>query len=731
MNCPKCNAPIKPGAKFCTSCGQRIMPVEGNSPAQGTSGAGASVNESPKGNRVSPDFNEVKGRIYWNIQPGQVARIIDESEFDSYGRISGIIVQEGTTAFIRANGKTIASISGGVYDFTGSGNSIIAGLKKFCSFIVNLFRKKQEEAKEPSGEELYRQQQEAILEYARKGAAFSVVVLLDKAFPMLIGARQSNPDDYRNFVPMTIRTAHLDIKVGVNAYFRITEQEKFILHYLSGQKMLNTTHLLDSISDPVRTAVQDVLSDVDLASETVPKELCTKIKDAVNAVAPELFFGLSMVRIVEISASNEDLERFRALGREMYLSEQELDYLKRTNDFKNRLASVLAGQQVNEAASELDLRKRLAEVNKDGLLHESEVERFVHFLRNEQAVSLARSDDERDAALAELAKTGLLRQDEIDEIGHRVTTDRYRRGMAFQMMQLKDGIEFERIRMEGEAEKAALIVKKELELAGLQDDYQDSRFYKDLEKKKAVASAGLDIEQRKRDMDYQDARRIHDMKKEDDNAQFQQFIAMQRMSEEAKENERRHEAEMEQARLRNAEEMERMKWENAKDLSDEKVWALKGGDAAAEYARNKYSADAQREASDRLEAQRREMDGRLDAERASRDAEHRETQAQMFQMMREVLNMAGGMQNQKLEDKDRQLRERDERLLRQEGRMDTAYDRALDYTTKDSRPAAERQAPVRVTVESPAARTSVTCPECGAGLEPGAKFCPDCGTEIN
>ena len=268
------------------------------------------------------------------------------------------------------------------------------------------------------------------------------------------------------------------------------------------------------------------------------------------------------------------------------------------------------------------------------------------------------------------------------------------------------------------------------------EQYQRTVFFldkdiADLEKKKAVASAGLDIEQRKRDMDYQDARRIHDMKKEDDNAQFQQFIAMQRMAEEAKENERRHEAEMEQARLRNAEEMERMKWENAKDLSDEKVWALKGGDAAAEYARNKYNADAQREASDRLEAQRREMDGRLDAERASRDAEHRETQAQMFQMMREVLNMAGGMQNQKLEDKDRQLRERDERLLRQEGRMDTAYDRALDYTTKDSRPAAERQAPVRVTVESPAARTSVTCPECGAGLEPGAKFCPDCGTEIN
>lgn len=90
--------PLKPGAKFCIKCGQRVTLAEKTSaPSQET----------------TSDINSVKGRIYWNIQPGQVARIINETEFDSYNNIQGIIIPEGTTAYIRANGRTIASISGG------------------------------------------------------------------------------------------------------------------------------------------------------------------------------------------------------------------------------------------------------------------------------------------------------------------------------------------------------------------------------------------------------------------------------------------------------------------------------------------------------------------------------------------------------------------------------------------------------------------------------------------
>lgn len=96
---------------------------------------------------TTSDINSVKGRIYWNIQPGQVARIINETEFDSYNNIQGIIIPEGTTAYIRANGRTIASISGGTYNFTGSSsdssNHLTGSLRKGWEFIRQLIQKQE------------------------------------------------------------------------------------------------------------------------------------------------------------------------------------------------------------------------------------------------------------------------------------------------------------------------------------------------------------------------------------------------------------------------------------------------------------------------------------------------------------------------------------------------------------------------------------------------------------
>lgn len=544
---------------------------------------------------------------------------------------------------------------------------------------------------------------------------------------------------------MNIQTRYLDMALGVNAYFKISDPERFIIHYLTERQMLNTTVIVDELTDTIRNILQETLYDTELSSNRIPQELHALLKEKINAIAAEAFFGISIVRIVEISATSEDLERFRVLSRELYLSDKELDYLRRTNDFKNRMADTVNSQRLHEAATDLELDKQLETINHDRLLHEDEMEKFKYFLRNERIVREAQNDDERNAALLEIAKTGFIREDEARALQDQLKTNDYQRGMMFQMIQLRDGIEFERTRMEGEAEKATLIVRKELELQGLQDDYADGRFYKEVEKQRTVAETNLDLDQRQRDMDYNDAKRMHDMEREDDDTQFQQFMAIQNAEEQARENQRKHEAEVEQNRLKTAEEMERLKWENAKELSDEKVWALNGGDAAVAYAENKYSSEAEREASERLEAQRREMEARLEAERASRDSEHRENQSQMFQMMRDMMTMTGGIQAQKVDEKERQLRERDERILRQEGRMDTAYDRALDYTTHNNMPPQMPQQAVPAQPEpqaprpqqtqapqSPAAKTAApaTCPECGAPLEPGTKFCADCGAGI-
>ena len=67
-NCPQCNAPLKEGAKFCTKCGTRISTGTLNGKQQ-----------------LPADMESATERIYWNIQPGQVARVISEAEFESYG----------------------------------------------------------------------------------------------------------------------------------------------------------------------------------------------------------------------------------------------------------------------------------------------------------------------------------------------------------------------------------------------------------------------------------------------------------------------------------------------------------------------------------------------------------------------------------------------------------------------------------------------------------------------
>lgn len=767
MNCPKCNSVLRPGAKFCTQCGQKIeistvCPKCGSSLRPGSKfckncglrliapevSSKDIVTKVPI-SQPATDMKVAKGRIYWNVQPGQVARVIDEAEFESYHKIQGVIVPEGTTAYIRANGKIVASISGGAYDFMDpedAYNPIVRTIRKSWRMVVGLFARKKEVGVEPSEEEVYMHQQRVILENAKKGAAFAVIILLDKAFPLMIGEKHENLDAYKDFVPMKIQTRYLEMQIGVNAYFKISDPERFMVHYLTDKHLLSSALLADEITDTVRVAIQDALYDVELSSNRIPKELHSMLKDRINAVAAESFFGVSIVRIVEISAENEALERFAKLSQELYIEEQELDYLRRTNDFKNRLADEINAQGIHEATTELEMIRQLNVINRniqnEELLNEDELAKFRHLLVNERIVREAKSDDEREAALAEMEKTGLVRWEELDILKHRVATGNYQRGMALSMMQLRDGIEFERVRLEGEADKASMIVKKELELQGLRDEYTDLRFYKELDKQRSVQDAKLDLEQRRRDMEYNDVKRLHDMKREDDDAQFKQFLAMHEAEERSQENQRRHEAAMELNRLKNAEDMERLKWENAQNLSDEKVWALSGGEGAIAYAQNKYNAERERETAERLEAQRKEQEARLDAERAARDADQRDTKERMFDMMNNMMAMAGGIQTQrteerdrriqeKMDEKDRQLRERDERIYRQEGRMDTAYDRALDYTTRGNFKPQQPQYEVHVQpVKQPMAVAPNVCVECGVSLDNGAAFCENCGTPV-
>lgn len=712
MNCSKCGAPLKPGAKFCVKCGTKVST---NIPEAMPPQSQPSDNQQT-GKNDKEDLIVTNQRIHWNITPGQVARVITEQEMATYKNAEGIIIAEGTTAFIRANGATIATISGGSYDFqprrTTVGEAISTSISNAWQVIIDLFKSRRKmlenQPEQDTKVEMYAKQQREIFAQAKAGASFSIVILLDRAFPMLIGAKQEHLDDYKNFKPMLIHTQHHDMNVGLNAYFRIKKQEEFILHYLVDKQYLNTAILIDEITETVRTTIQEVLYDQSITSNRIPNELLPSIKEQLNKVAEEAFWGLEIVRIVEISADNEDIQRFNDLSHEMYLSEQELDYLRRTNDFKNRLAEVNNSQQIHTARTAVELQQRLNEINRDQLLTEDEMNKFVLLLENERLLREARTAEEREAALAEIERTRLIREDDLAEIRALSEQHAYQRGMALRLSQLKDSIEFERVRMQGQNEMMVEKAKTELHIQQMLEDQNAANRQR---------NADFEYQQRKRDADlqFEQRKREHDLEMEEDRQQQERLMQILQAQEASKENERRHQADMQAQQFAHNENMANIQ----SNLTPEQILAMSGGDVALEFARSytaRNNAEVERAASERL------------------NEEQRRNQEMMYQLM-----------NRMLDNQANQANLQTQQTFYQQQRADNAYNQSLNYTTRQgyapepaNRPLQQEQMPP-VAQRSPEKQNitqkstedeKMFCPGCGAPISKATKVCPECGEQI-
>ena len=426
--CTKCGNELKEGAKFCVYCGEKLAPAvqpEAETPAPAVAPVEEVVDE--KLDMQEGDLQSVNRRVYWDIQTGQIARVVKSSDLAKFKNIKGIVISEGTTAYVRVNGKTVMSLEGGIYDFKQSKpNPKESGLAHAWSVIKNLFS-----SKKP----LTAEEEKAIVENIRKENDFTIIVLVNKAFQLLVGAKQGSLDDYKNFVPMQIQTRHYTLQVGVNAYFQIQDKEQFILHWLTDKAELTTAHLVDELSDIIRTRLASCLDDTAWEGNRIPDDLRRALKDQLNENAVNEYFGLSIARVVEITAVSEDLERFRQLSNEMYLSEQELDYLKRTNDFKNRLAEVQNAQQIHEARTGVELQRELDNINKDNLLREDELEKFKLILESERRLREARSKEEEDKVMAEIRQAGLLREIDYKRLEQEADIERRRREADFEFEQ--------------------------------------------------------------------------------------------------------------------------------------------------------------------------------------------------------------------------------------------------------------------------------------------------------
>lgn len=749
MNCISCSAPLKPGAKFCTRCGTKQHET-----------AEVSTKETPAESagtaQEADNISMVKQKIFWNIQPGEVARRINEAEFIKYDSAQGIIVNDGTVAYIKSGGRLIAEIHGGNYDFVSTEelNKLletrtsggIAGLGKgIWKTIVHLFvgqQVKEQIAGDKAAELKKLKSLDEVLEYMKRGELFSITLRQEKEFQLLMGAMHDNPDEFSDFAPMEIRTKYHDVKIGIRAFFHINDFDDFSTFYLTDENVVRTNTLAQQLTPIIRSILQECLYDVELKDARIPEEVYGRIEGRLKEVN---LHGLVLKSVVEITADNEDLERMHDLARELYLSEQELDYLHRTNDFKNRLSTTVAQQQLHEAQTDLDLFKQLQEINKDGVLTKDELHRFYTVLSRERSIFDVQEADKVEAALAEIEQTGLLRKEEIDILRFQINEREYQRGFSVKLMQLKDAVEYERVRTGGEQEIQLQQMAHELELVRTKDNYAEEKFYKELQMRVATEDAGLEHARKRAQLQNDQLEFAYNLADRGQQSQMERWAQMERLdsemedkASERRQKEKQQELDHQLQMQKEKEATERSKIDTHQHMTQEQIMAqqVKELDAAAqaEYARS-FSAGKDAEKEKEMRAEQVKF---MEQQFANQQQMNMQNSDNMNKMMEKMMDTMGQVSGNMIQNRNEQKEEYRSQLQREQDRHDKHQDRALNYTTRPQQvynapqgnaapPQQQPPAPQQKTTPGAAAKE---CSKCHRLYDADALFCEDCGCEI-
>lgn len=689
--CGKCNAPLLPGAKFCTTCGAPAATAPESAPAPEAQAA------------EGGELAAVKQKIFWNIQKGEVACRVNESEFVSYDSAQGLIVNDGTTAYIKANGKVLAEIHGGIYDFVdpdelerilesrrGGAAGALAGGGRFL--INALLGRRVKDKFDKSGDPERQRSLDAVIESMKRHEAFSLTLKLDKSFSLVFGS--GTAEEMAEFKPMTVRTKLLDLQMGLRAIFRISDFERFAEYFLTDERVATTLKIAAKLQPTIQNAVQAVMQDCEVAGTSIPADVVELITAKIVA-AGDQFYGLTLERVAEVAASNEDLERLRSLSRELYLSEQELDFLRRTNDFRNRLATETNGQAIADARSDLQLYQGLQEVNKDRLLAEDELDKFYTVLSREKRIRDAQSEEEVEAALSDIEKTGLLREEDVENLRIDIAERRYQRGQVIKLMQLKDEIEFEKVRTAGEGQIAVETMRQGLELQELtlahrrrEDEYSDDRRAKEREQMRADREAELELDDAEMNAQIERLRKVKEINREDKKMDLDHEREMERLKQEALDKKAR--------------------------MTAEQLMAVAAGENLDSQAAVKFAESFS--AGKNVEQVQQAAEARI--------ADSQRHEDRMLEMMREMKEMATTMTGHIVQNKDEERDRYRERMERQEERVDKTQDSALEYATRNNQQAAPKPQP-----QAPQSVGRV-CPDCGTVAAQGVRFCAHCGRDL-
>ena len=502
MKCPKCGYPVLPKFTKCPHCGESLIKEDNNT-------------NLPDAN----DFSIVKGRAIWNVQKGEIAHLIKETELINTDGLKGVIVQEGCTAIVFMNGIITSIMQAGIYsfptkeptpairpvvpsepkagdrtnDFTGFVNGASAigrGIRNF------LFGKKKDEKPEQHEKRVERTKEK--INKLPDLKTCRIYIVSNRLFNLFFDLQVDEEGNY-DFAPFVIATKTVDAKIALSLQMQVTNMNEFVDNYLTDQQSVSTVLFQQQLRTCVKNTLTQLLRNLDYQQDGLPEPIVNNLKNRIKSACNEQLYGIEVTKVLDITDESEDFNRFRSAEHDLFVNEKELDYLTRSNEFRNRIEQEKNKQEANQAANAESLRQTLQSINKDKLLSEDEMEQFVMMMDSQKRLREAKTKQEEYEALSDMKKSRLVKEEDIAALENVLAQNKVSRDSIVDLM-----------RAQAEQDLALNKQIAEFKLSDNKKDHDIANELKDALHKGKLASTQLDT---KRIIDaYQDERR----KKEDD-----------------------------------------------------------------------------------------------------------------------------------------------------------------------------------------------------------------------
>ena len=502
MKCPKCGYPVLPKFTKCPHCGESLIKEDNNT-------------NLPDAN----DFSIVKGRAIWNVQKGEIAHLIKETELINTDGLKGVIVQEGCSAIVFMNGIITSIMQAGIYsfptkeptptirsvvpsepkvedepnDFTGFGNGASAigrGIRNF------LFGKKKDEKPEQHEKRVERTKEK--INKLPDLKTCRIYIVSNRLFNLFFDLQVDEEGNY-DFAPFVIATKTVDAKIALSLQMQVTNMNEFVDNYLTDQQSVSTVLFQQQLRTCIKSTLAQLLRNLDYQQDGLPEPIVNNLKNRIKSACNEQLYGIEVTKVLDITDESEDFNRFRSAEHDLFVNEKELDYLTRSNEFRNRLEQEKNKQEANQAANAESLRQTLQSINKDKLLSEDEMEQFVMMMDSQKRLREAKTKQEEYEALSDMKKSRLVKEEDIAALENVLAQNKVSRDSIVDLM-----------RAQAEQDLALNKQIAEFKLSDNKKDHDIANELKDALHKGKLASTQLDT---KRIIDaYQDERR----KKEDD-----------------------------------------------------------------------------------------------------------------------------------------------------------------------------------------------------------------------